>query len=133
MLVGKVAVDTRMRWGGCLTRIYSYTLWPPLTSSSSVHKLYDDIGGGGELKCLLGGGIQRLLQRYPSSPLLCTPVSTSFFLFKNKPCPSFSMPTATNFCTSTSFLAAFVAKKLTITPSRFYSTTYSTLPCRCWA
>ncbi|KAG5233209.1 P-loop containing nucleoside triphosphate hydrolases superfamily [Salix suchowensis] len=39
------------------------------------------------------------------------------------------MPTATNFCTSTSFLAAFVAKKLTITPalpSRFYSTTYST-------
>ncbi|KAG6751084.1 hypothetical protein POTOM_045601 [Populus tomentosa] len=74
--------------------------------------------------------MQKLLQRYPSSPLLlCTPVSTSFFLFKNKPYPSFSMPTATNFCTSTSFLAAFVAKKLTITPtltSRFYSTTYCT-------
>ncbi|KAF9670620.1 hypothetical protein SADUNF_Sadunf13G0087800 [Salix dunnii] len=86
-------------------------------------------GGGSELKCLPGGGIQTLLQRYPSSTLLCTPVFTSFFLFKSKPFPSFSMPTAANFCTSTSFLAAFVAKKLTISPtfpSRFYWTTYST-------
>ncbi|KAG6738793.1 hypothetical protein POTOM_058415 [Populus tomentosa] len=72
--------------------------------------------------------MQKLLQRNPSSPLLCTSVSTNYFLFKNKNYSyiSLSMPAATYFYSNSSSLAASLAKKLTLTPalpSFFYSTT----------
>uniref|UniRef100_A0A6M2EJZ5 Deoxynucleoside kinase domain-containing protein n=1 Tax=Populus davidiana TaxID=266767 RepID=A0A6M2EJZ5_9ROSI len=71
--------------------------------------------------------MQKLLQRNPSSPLLCTSVSTNYFLFKNKNYSyiSLSMPAATYFYSNSSSLAASLAKKLTLAPAlpSFYSTT----------